>query len=193
MWPWAHLSVGYVCYSLLERVRAGAPPTQWNALVLAVATQMPDLIDKPLAWQFQVIASGVGVAHSLLVGVPSALLVGLALRWRGRPGAGAAVVVGHTTHVLGDLLFGGLFGRGPLLPAFLWPVYSTAEPESPGVAFRVWDLLLASKSLLGTPAGRVYFLLEVAFVLGTVGLWVLDGMPGLRPWQPDRSSPDSDR
>lgn len=62
--------VGYVAYSAFKRLRTGQAPTQWNALVLAVATQTPALIDKPLAWQFGVLSSGVSAAHSLLVGVP---------------------------------------------------------------------------------------------------------------------------
>lgn len=182
MWPWTHLMVGYVAYSAFERLRAGQAPTQVNALVLAVATQAPDLIDKPLAWQFGVLNSGVGAAHSLLVGVPVAVVLGVWLRRRGYPGTGAAVVLGQVTHVLGDLLFGGLFGTPPLLPSFLWPLETTAEAPSSGFATNVWQLLLDSQALLATPTGQLYLLLEAVLLVGTVGLWLYDGMPGLGRW-----------
>lgn len=183
MWPWGHLAVGYVAYSAFERLRGAGAPSQRNAFVLAVATQVPDLVDKPLAWQFGVMQSGVGVAHSLLIGVPVAVLVGVGLYRRGYPGTGGAVAVGHVTHVLGDLLFGWLFGTPPLLPAFLWPLRSTVEPAPAGFAGRVWDLLLNSQDLLATSTGRQYFLLQSVLLLVTVGIWFNDGRPGLKPWR----------
>ncbi len=185
MWPWGHLAVGYVIYSAFERLRGAGAPSQRNAFVLAVATQVPDLVDKPLAWQFGVMESGVGIAHSLLVGVPIAVLLGAWLYRRGHPGPGGAIAVGHVTHVLGDLLFGWLFGKPPLLPAFLWPLRSTVEPASASAGFadRVWDLLLNSQELFATPTGRQYFLLQGVLLLVTVGLWFNDGMPGLKPWR----------
>lgn len=182
MWPWTHLMVGYVAYSAFGRLRTGQAPTQVNVLVLAVATQAPDLIDKPLAWQFGVLNSGVSAAHSLLVGVPIAVLLGVGLRQRGYPGTGAAVVLGQVTHVLGDLLFGGLFGSLPLLPSFLWPLEATANSTSSGFVGNVWQLLLDSQALLVTPKGQLYLLFEAVLLVVTAGLWLYDGLPGLGRW-----------
>jgi len=83
MWPWGHLAVSYVAYSAFERLRGAGAPSQRNAFVLAVVTQVPDLVDKPLAWQFDVMKRGVSIAHSLLVGVPIAILLGVWLSRRG--------------------------------------------------------------------------------------------------------------
>ena len=49
MWPWEHLAFGYVLYSLGVRTLRGRTPRGPPVLVLAVATQVPDLLDKPLA------------------------------------------------------------------------------------------------------------------------------------------------
>jgi membrane-bound metal-dependent hydrolase YbcI (DUF457 family) len=174
--------VGYVGYSVFERLRTGGAPTQQNVLVLAVATQAPDLIDKPLAWQFGVLSSGVGAAHSLLVGVPVAALIGVWLRGRGQTGTGIAVVIGQVSHVLGDLLFSWLFGSSPVLASFVWPLGPAPGPTSAGLLVGVWDRLLGSQALLATPKGQLYVLLEVVLLVVTVGLWFYDGMPGLARW-----------
>jgi len=79
MWPWGHLAVGYVAFSVFVRFRLGRQPSGHAALALAVATQLPDLIDKPLAWQFGLLSSGISVAHSILVGVPLAFALGIGL------------------------------------------------------------------------------------------------------------------
>ena len=179
MWPWGHLAVGYVAFSAVVRVGLGRRPSDRAVVVLAVATQLPDLIDKPLAWQFGLLSSGVGVAHSLLVGVPAALALGVALGFRGRPELGLGVAVGYTSHVLGDLLFSALFSRPPILPSFLWPIHTAPASTAPGLGAKTWQLLLDSRALLGGELGLTYFLLEALLICGTAALWIRDGKPGL--------------
>ncbi|QWC20225.1 metal-dependent hydrolase [Halorubrum sp. 2020YC2] len=181
MWPWGHLAVGYVALSAVVRIGFGDRPSDRAALVLAVATQLPDLVDKPLAWQFGLLSNGIGAAHSLLVGVPAALAVAAVLRARGYPELGVAAAVGYVSHVLGDLLFAALFSRPPILPSFLWPVYSTPAAPAPGLGAKTWQLLLDSRALLGGGMGRTYFLLEALLLCGTAALWFLDGTPGWKP------------
>ncbi|MUW14678.1 hydrolase [Halorubrum sp. CBA1125] len=178
MWPWGHLAVGYVAFSAFVRLGLRSRPSGRAVVVLAVATQLPDLVDKPLAWQFGVLSNGIGVAHSLLVGVPAALALGVALGFRGHPQLGAGVVIGYGSHVLGDLLFAALFSRPPILPAFLWPVYRTPVAAAPGLGAKTWQLLLDSQALLGGEMGRTYLLIEVLLLGGTVALWIRDGKPG---------------
>jgi hypothetical protein len=177
MWPWGHLAVGYVAFSGFVRFRLGGRPSGRAALVLAVATQLPDLIDKPLIWQFGVLRSS--VAHSLLVGVPIAMGLGIGLWARGRPEVGGAFAIGYGSHVFGDLLFGWLFGRPPLLQAFLWPLYRSSAPAAPGFGPKVWELLQKSTALLESSMGRVYFLLMFVLLVATLALWIADGAPGL--------------
>ena len=181
MWPWGHLAVGYIAFSAFVRVRLEAPLSDRAVVVLAVATQLPDLIDKPLAWQFGLLSNGIGVAHSLLVGVPLALTAGLVLWRKRRRQLGAAVAIGYGSHSFADLLFGALFGKPPLLPAFLWPLYGTPPSTTPGIGLKIWELLLDSRALLGGAMGRTYFLLVALLLVATVALWVADGTPGLGP------------
>ena len=66
MLPWGHLAVGYLAYSLAVRVRSGGPPAGLAVAALAVGTQFPDLIDKPLVSWVSVLPSGrsqIGRAH----------------------------------------------------------------------------------------------------------------------------------
>ena len=179
MWPWSHLAVGYVAFSAFVRVALRRRPADRPAVVLAVATQFPDLIDKPLAWQFGLLSNGIGVAHSLIVGVPVALAVAVGLRFRGRAELGAAVAIGYGSHVLGDVLFAVLFSRPPVLPSFLWPVYTTPVSDAPGLGAKTLQLLADSGALLGGEMGRTYFLLQALVLCGTAALWFLDGRPGL--------------
>ena len=65
MWPWGHLAVGYLVYSGLSRWRFGRLPGSVATLAVALGTQLPDLVDKPLAWTVNVLASGRSLAHSL--------------------------------------------------------------------------------------------------------------------------------
>ena len=48
MWPWEHLAIGYLAYSLLGRLAWRRPPTVGTAITVAFGTQFPDLVDKPL-------------------------------------------------------------------------------------------------------------------------------------------------
>lgn len=178
MWPWGHLAVGYVAFSAFVRIGLRSRPSDRAVVALAVATQLPDLIDKPLAWQFGLLSNGIGAAHSLIVGVPAALALGVALRSEGRPQLGAGVAVGYCGHVLGDLLFAALFSRPPILPSFLWPVYATPASAAPGLGAKTRQLLLDSRALLGGELGLTYFLLEALLICGTAALWIVDGKPG---------------
>ena len=50
--PWGHLAIGYLCLSLAIRARWRVPPQGPAVIAVAIGTQLPDLIDKPLAWTF---------------------------------------------------------------------------------------------------------------------------------------------
>lgn len=82
MWPWEHLAVGYIGYSLSVRLAGRGVPRPRPVVALAVGTQFPDLVDKPLSWTLGVLPSGHSLAHSLFAALPLATLavtVGVAL------------------------------------------------------------------------------------------------------------------
>ena len=180
MWPWEHLAVGYLAYSLLWRAWTGDPPDGLSALTVAVATQLPDLIDKPLAWTFGIFPGGYSVGHSIFVATGlSALALAISGR-RGRPALGVAFAVGYLSHLPGDLLYLYVV-NGYLNPAVvLWP----AVPAVPGsatsglIAHFVTFLRAYVRSLA---RGRLVWLtlFEVALLVAALVVWLRDGRPGV--------------
>lgn len=179
MWPWEHLAVGFLGYVVVRRTWGGSL-RGGPVVALAVATQLPDLVDKPLAWSLGVLPSGTSLAHSLFVAVPASIVAVAASRRARRPAYGAALAVGWLSHLAGDALYPVLLGGPPAVGALLWPVV----PAPPGAggggllaqARRLFALFVA---FLGTPRGRLYLLGEAA-LLGLAGLvWLVEGAPGV--------------
>lgn len=56
----------YVPYALDTLVRERRLPNAKHTVVPLYATQLPDLIDKPLAWSVGILPTGRSLAHSLL-------------------------------------------------------------------------------------------------------------------------------
>lgn len=178
MWPWEHLAVGYLCYSLAARGLGRDPPTDVEVAVLAVATQLPDLVDKPLSWEFGVFPTGHAVAHSALVAVPVGAAVLAVARRRGRLRTGIAFEVGHWSHLAADVLDPLRAGGTPVVSRVLWPVvkgagYGTDYGLARGV---VYIERFLSGLATADPAG--VFLLYLLIPLATFGVWLADGAPG---------------
>lgn len=179
MWPWEHLAFGYLLYSLSAHLRYRRPPSDGPVLVLALGTQIPDIIDKPLAWGFQVLPHGYSLAHSLLFAVPLLGGVVALLCQFGDGEYGIGLAIGYLSHLLGDVLY-GLFTGGTLSVSFLfWPLISRPPGTSVGFLLRVEELFGDFLSFLATPLGMAYLLLEVVTLLLVLTLWMRDGRPGL--------------
>ncbi len=170
MWPWGHAAVGYLLCSLWIRSRYGRVPTAGFVLPLAVGTQFPDLVDRPLSWTFGVLPSGRAGAHSLLVAVPLLAL----LWWRldsdiGRR-AWAGFAIGYLVHLATDGIYAFIDGEFAELSYLLWPALALpAYEESTGILahFLAADI---------TP----YLLAELLLFAAATLLWAFDGAPGLR-------------
>ena len=163
MWPWEHLAFGYVWLALGSRGWNGRPPSNLAAVALAVGTQFPDLVDKPLAWVFGILPSGVSLGHSILFAVPVAGTVLLVAEWRNRRAAGTAFLVGGTVSA----------------GYMLWPLVPAPSVHREPFLATVQSLWVNFVQFLGTPRGQLYFTLEVVFLVGTLALWVRDGTPGI--------------
>lgn len=182
MMPWGHLAVGYLAYSVGTRVWSGRTPAGGPTILLAMGTQFPDLVDKPLNWWFGIF-DGRAIGHSVLVmGMLCTAILVVAYR-RERGALGAAFSVGVVTHLLGDswqALLHGDFGSATFLlwPLFPAPTYPKDSLIDHLVAMRrQFSVLsdLSAEALLASQAGQQLVLLVVL-----VGLWAVDGFPGVR-------------
>jgi membrane-bound metal-dependent hydrolase YbcI (DUF457 family) len=170
MWPWGHAAVGYLLYTAYRRSRFDLRPHGVPVVALAAGTQLPDLIDKPLAWQFAVLPNGRSFGHSLLVA--AALLVVLwavAERLDARESA-AAFGVGYVGHLFGDALYPALAGDFHYVSFLGWPLIPAIEYDLATGGFL--DHLFALE--LGPLA-----LFELGLTVVAVGLWYRHGLPGL--------------
>jgi hypothetical protein len=169
MWPWTHAALGYLLYTGLTRVRSGTPPGDVATLWLLLGTQLPDLIDKPLAWTFDLVPSGRMLAHTLFVAVPACWLVHRYWRRRGNPEYGVAFGVGYLSHVLSDAIGSVLVGDYAYARFLVWPLLSVPEDQQEGI---LQELAMADPTL--SPALAI----QTMGGLGIVALWVYDGAPG---------------
>jgi hypothetical protein len=168
MWPWGHLAVAYLLSTGYVRARFDRPMGGAPVLWLAVGSQFPDLVDKPLAWYVGVLPTGRSLAHSLLVLLPVIALAYALARRYGQRESGVAFGIGGLSHVGTDAL-PALWNPDATATFLLWPVLSVTPYEgSPGI-------LALFQSSLSDP----YFLVELSLVAIAAGVWYRDGFPGL--------------
>jgi hypothetical protein len=171
MWPWAHAALGYLCYTLYLRVRLDHRPAGLPVVALGVGTQLPDLIDKPLAWYLDILPYGRSFAHSLLTGTLVLVVVALALRARGADRSATAFVIGYLAHLLGDAYGHVVGGNWADLAFLVWPALPI-----PNQATEIEGLVTHLQNIEGSPL----FLFGLGLTAVGLALWIRDGLPGLR-------------
>ncbi|WP_435181747.1 zinc dependent phospholipase C family protein [Halorussus sp. AFM4] len=169
MWPWGHLAVGYLAYTILVHLRERRAPDGVSAVALAFGTQFPDLVDKPLAWTFGVIPNGRSLTHSLITAVLVVAAVEWLLRRRGYGRVATAFAVGYLSHLFGDTLYPLVTGDLSGLAFLAWPVAPPVEYETEQ-SFAAHLAQLSLDALLTLEAG----LGALVFVV-----WLADGAPGV--------------
>lgn len=180
MWPIGHLAVGYLSYVITVARTRRAPPIDWRVLVvIAVGTQLPDLVDKPLSY-WGLLSSGRSVAHSLVVfGTVAAglrLLVAFvrdrrsdSTVWHAFSRYRLPLAVGYLSHLAAD-------SYGSVLAGELWSVRYLAWPVLPAPLYSgdesaPWNRLL---DMTLTPAVKGELLLATVAVLVFVWLRIRD-------------------
>jgi len=124
MWPWGHLGLGYLlAVPLLARF--GLEDDYVALAALAVGTQLPDLVDKPLAWTFDVMPYGRAAMHSLLVLGVASVLVSAVLR---SVRVGVPLLAGWATHLVGDVVYPLADGAVGDVTFLAWPLLALPEP-----------------------------------------------------------------
>ncbi|WP_324759930.1 metal-dependent hydrolase [Haloarcula sp. GH36] len=121
MLPWTHLAFGYALF-LAVLVVSRRAVSRAELLALLAGTQLPDIVDKPLAWWVHLLPSGRSLAHSLLFAVPAVVLVTVVARWYGHGELGPAFALGYASHLLGDIYVELWYWRTEELTFLLWPV-----------------------------------------------------------------------
>ncbi|WP_228841818.1 metal-dependent hydrolase [Haloarcula sp. CBA1127] len=163
MYPEGHFLLAAVPLTVYTVVRWRHLPSGPMVLLLLVATQLPDVIDKPLAWTFAILPSGRMLAHSLVVSLPVlTILVLLAAR----QGYGRYAVVfsaGYLSHIASD--FYPIVRLGTdyyFFPNLFWPLLSANPDRTPSFAAHSPDSPLA----LAVPL--IVFGLAVSYSLVTL-------------------------
>ncbi|MFC4247057.1 metal-dependent hydrolase [Natribaculum luteum] len=183
MWPWEHALVGYLVYSLFCHGYYRERPGELEALVVAVASVLPDVVDKPLAWQFEVFQSGYALGHSIFFTVPLAVAAGAIARQYGRTRVGVAFAIGYSFHLVGDVVPIYLSAGVWTIRHLYWPVVVVEgtghDGFVTGVRTNLIPYLETVLALEPTPALSI----RAGALAGTMLLWHVDGRPGLRPFQ----------
>lgn len=181
MWPWGHALLGYLLYSLFSHVRYRDPPGEREALLVAFGALLPDLIDKPLAWEFGVFETGYALGHSILFAGPLAVAAGLFGRAVGDGRAGLAFGVGLLLHLAGDVLPGYARTGELTVDHLLWPVAVVGNPgPPPGLVGGTWRNLSPYLDRLLALDLTPYLLAQLGLAAAAVALWIYDGTPGPR-------------
>jgi glycerol uptake facilitator-like aquaporin len=157
MWPWGHAAIGYLLILALTAGSERRLPTRAETVVVLVATQLPDVIDKPLAWWFEFLPGGRSLAHSLITAtVLTAVVLAVTSRYD-RPEFGPIFGIGYLSHLISDVplsVYAGEFSRGTFL---LWPVLPVPTYDTePSFLGHLWAIELSGSFVLqGVVAGVV--------------------------------------
>lgn len=169
MWPWGHVAVAYLLYTVFTHRQFDRPPRAWPLFALLVGSQAPDMVDKPLGWSLGVLPGGRTLSHSVLF---LALLAaaGYALaRHYDRLGVATAFLFGYTSHLVADVPPSVLAGDLSGTEYVLWPLTEPAEYESVGGIL---------EGFLRYSMGSYEWLQLGLFALAVV-VWYREGRPGL--------------
>ncbi|MFP8955190.1 metal-dependent hydrolase [Natrialbaceae archaeon A-CW3] len=177
MWPWEHLAVAYLCYSLFTHLVSNRPPTGRETAAVVFGSQLPDLVDKPLAWTFGITETGYAIGHSIFV-APFVCLGAflLAVRFDDRPVA-LAFSIAYLSHLLTDVL-NPWFRGGSIEPrVVLWPLASPPTDDHGGLLDHFVVYFARYVDVLLSDGMTAQVVIQLGLGVGIVGLWLSDGAP----------------
>jgi hypothetical protein len=181
MMPWEHAMVGYIAFSILVRFGPRGPPTATETVAVLFASLLPDLVDKPLAWQFNIFASGHAIGHSVFVALPLVAVVLAFAHRRGRFRTGVAFGVGYLFHLPADVVPQSIRRGESLFDRLLWPLEQGGSGYDAGFSAELTENLIsyfgwmAEQIASGDPEPYLLVLFGL-FGFGLI-LWVADGLP----------------
>lgn len=181
MMPWGHLALGYFVFTVGTRAWYRRAPEGAPTVVLAVGTQAPDLVDKPLNWWFD-IYDGRGIGHSLLVvGLVSVVLLYWAHQYD-RTDLAAAFSLGAFIHLFGDAWSALLSGNLSRAAYLLWPLYPAPTYPSDSLLDHLQRWAVALRTLQRSPEMLLesQFGIQLLLLFALLAVWAIDGFPGVR-------------
>jgi hypothetical protein len=183
--PITHVALAYLLYVgyMMGRAIISKPtqthhlPATWAFIPLAIGSQFPDLIDKPLAY-WGVLVSGRSLAHSafslLLIGVLLDSVTRIQLRdiasrlpTRLRASIPTAFVIGYAGHLLGDAAYGLFSGEFFSVRFLVYPV--SALSRSAGDEVAPWVRVI---NLYDDPSSVIHVEIVTAALIVFIGLRV---------------------
>lgn len=178
MWPWDHLAFGYLLYLVLGAWKPSPHVDDLTFIVLAIGTQLPDVVDKPLAWSLGVLPSGLSLGHSFVfLALLTPLAVAVSNR-HGRPVLAGALVTGVASHLVGDVLFALLVGSPRPYQFLFWPAIPAVTEPSVGLVPTIGELWFEYLTFLSTPRHATYLVVDLLFNGMAVAVWITNGAPG---------------
>jgi len=99
-------------------------------VAVLLATQIPDVIDKPLALMFHVLPSGRSFAHSFLIAIPLVGLLWFVLSRLDQEELRTPVAIGYISAIVTDLPSDVLRGHIHDATFVLWPLLPLPEYET---------------------------------------------------------------
>ena len=182
MFPWTHLAVGYLLYTIWTRLRFRRAPADGPTVALGVGTQFPDLVDKPLHLVFGIF-DGRAIGHSLLTILPLCLaLLTVGIRY-GYVRHATAFGIGALSHLLGDARTAIMLGQVEDNAAYLfWPLLPAPTYPQDSITDHLGTISeLLSEIDPSAPATLVTTQLGFGLVLSAflLTIWLYDGAPGL--------------
>ncbi|SDJ88388.1 metal-dependent hydrolase [Natronorubrum texcoconense] len=177
MFPWEHLAFAYVLYSLFANVALRRAPTSRETVAVVIGSQLPDLVDKPLAWTFGITETGYSIGHSIFVAPIVCLAVyAVAARHGDRLLAGAFALA-YGSHLVTDV-YDPLRESSRFEPrVVLWPLESPPAGDHGGFLdhFALYFVRYVNELLAGGVTPSVA--LQLGLGVAVVALWLVDGAP----------------
>lgn len=170
--------LGYLLYSLYSNLRYRDSPTWRESLAVAVGSQLPDLVDKPLAWTFGLVEAGSSIAHSIFA-LP---VVCFAAYWISRRldnvRLAIAFTIAYLSHLLSDVIYPIVIGRGIEPRVVLWPIASPPPGLGHGGIVEKTAMYFGRYvDQLSTDGLTPYAAFQLGLVGAVVLLWLADGAP----------------
>lgn len=178
MYPWEHLLLGYVLFSVYAHWRYRESPTGGQTIAVVAGSLLPDIVDKPLAWTFEIVESAYAIGHSIFVAPFVGVAVYVLARRFDRPRTGVAFMIAYLSHLASDIVYPVAFGM-PIEPrVVLWPLASPPSSTIEGGFIERATFYVRRFVVEMTTGGLSTFVRFQLFFVGAVTLlWLYDGAP----------------